>query len=129
MDAQEDFMYDYCIAGDDTLTIQTYCVGLTDDEILNLTVHVDNSDCSTSIQDGIITLTCPKGSSTVLTVQLEGTDLSDTVRIRHPSSLTRRFQTGMRLLDEALYSRYIDYLNNPDSFLQHAAFYSLLKSL
>lgn len=129
MDAQEDFMYDYCMAGNDTLTIQTYCVGLTNDEQLNLTVHVDNSDCSASIQDGIITLTCPKGSSTVLTVQLEGTDLSDAVRIRHPGSLTRRFQTGMRLLDEALYPRYIDYLNNPESFLRHSAVCSLFMPL
>lgn len=129
MDAQGDFLYDYCMAGEDTMIIQTYCEGLTDAEIQALTVHVDNPDCTASIQDGVVALTCPKGSDTILTVELEGTDLSDTVRVRHPSSLTRRFQTGMRLLDEALYSRYIDYLNDPASFLQRAAFYSLLKSL
>lgn len=129
MDAQGDFLYDYCMAGEDTMTIQTYYEGLTNAEIQALTVHVDNPNCTVSIQDGVVALTCPKGSNTILTVGLEETDLSDTIRVRHPRSLTRRFQTGMRLLDEALYSRYIDYLNDPASFLQHAAFYSLLKSL
>lgn len=86
MDDQGDFLYDYCMAGEDTMTIQTYYEGLTNAEIQALTVHVDNPNCTVSIQDGVVALTCPKGSNTILTVGLEGTDLSDTIRPPPPPS-------------------------------------------
>ena len=121
MDAQGDFMYDYYMTSGNTMTIQIYSVGLTDAEIQNLTVHTDNPSCTASLQDGVIELTCPKGRSTTLTVQLEGSNLSDTIRIHHPWTLSRRFQTMLRQVDKEAYHIYEHYLKDPTAFLLNSA--------
>lgn len=114
-------MYDYYMTSGNTMTIQIYSVGLTDAEIQNLTVHTDNPSCTASLQDGVIELTCPKGRNTTLTVQLEGSNLSDTIRIHHPWTLSRRFQTMLRQVDKEAYHIYEHYLKDPTTFLRNSA--------
>ena len=114
-------MYDYYMTSGNTMTIQIYSVGLTDAEIQNLTVHADNPSCTASLQDSVIELTCPKGRSTTLTVQLEGSNLSDTIRVHHPWTLSRRFQTMLRQVDKEAYHIYEHYLKDPTAFLRNSA--------
>ena len=129
MDDQENFVYDYCMTEGDTMTIHAYCQGLTEEEIQSLTVRTDNARCTASIQNGTIALTCPKGCSTVLTVQLEGTDISDTVRVCHPGTLSRRVQSMFRKLDKILFAKYADYLNDPVFYLRRSAVYKILQPI
>lgn len=129
MDTQEDFMYDYYMNEGDTMTILTYCAGLTDAEIQSLSVQLDNDACSASIENGRIEFYCPEGSSANLTVTLEGADLSDTIRVSHPGVLARRFKSMFRLIDKALYPKYQSYLQNPVSFLRHSVVYRTLTPL
>ena len=127
MDSDGNFMYDYCMTECDTMTIQTYCQGLTEEEIQSLTVQVDNARCAASIQNGVIELTCPKGSHTVLTLQLDGTDISDTVQVSHPGALSRRVQSLFRMLDKVLFTKYTTYLNDPVFYLRRSAVYKMLQ--
>lgn len=123
MDAQENFLYDYCITEGETVTLYAYCPGLTAEEIRALSVQTDNDRCPAVIREGVITLTCPRGEATVLTLQLDGTDLSDTVRVSHPAFLTRHLQSAFRYLDKAIYTRYSDYSVDPALFLSYSAVY------
>ena len=127
MDGEGDFMYDYCMTEGSTMIIRPYFQGLTAEEIQHLSVRTDTARCTASIQDGVIELTCPKGSSTILTVQLDGTDISDTVRVSHPGSLSRRVQSMFRMLDKILFAKYTTYLNDPVFYLRRSAVYKMLQ--
>lgn len=128
MDSEENFLYDYCLTNGSKDTLTVYTAGLTDAERERLTLSWDNKACSAALEDGVIRIVCPRWNRMTLTVTLDGSDISDTIRIRHPGKLTRTYYSACRILDKKLFPRYVSIEHKRERFLGRSAVYKMLYS-
>lgn len=107
MDQEENFVYDWIPESSEGY-LEVYTQGMTAEEVGKLTVQVDNTKCWAGFENGRIRFICPEGRSMLLTVRLEGEDLSDTVRIHNPGKLTRICYRVCQTLEEQIFQKYCD---------------------
>lgn len=80
-DEDGNFVYDY-LMDSDSKSFGLYTVN-TDSS--DFSAKVDNSKCSVKINNGTVTVFCPKNETCKVTIENNG--ISDTVKISHPNSL------------------------------------------
>lgn len=106
MDSRENFLYDYWVPESSKDTLLVYTAGLRGEELDSLTLSWDNVKCWAQLKDGRISVICPKGERMNLTLRLEGTDISDTVRIGNPKKTVRLYTALSQTLEEQFYLQY-----------------------
>lgn len=88
MDAEENFLYDYWIDPSGSQSFGLYTSGLED---LEFTVTCDNDRCDAAWQNGQLTVQCPTGEQCVVTVETGEDGVADSVMIRNPGALQRKW--------------------------------------
>lgn len=106
-DSEGNFVYDWTVKDSEDF-LNVYAQGLTEEETGKLTLSWDNLKCWAGFEDGRIRVLCPEGKTVTLTVKLEGTDISDTVRISNPGELTRLYWKVCQTLEEQVFQKYCD---------------------
>lgn len=107
MDRDENFVYDW-IMEDSEGFLDVYTQGLTEEEVRSLTLSWNNTKCWAEFEDGRIRIICPEGKEMLLTVALDGTDISDTVRISNPGELTCLYYKLCQTLEAQVFQKYCD---------------------
>lgn len=97
-DGEENFLYDYWLPGSGEETLQVYTCGIGAEE--NMTLTWEGEGCAATLSGGEIKVSCPRGKSMTLTVSVDGTDISDTVRLHNPG-MGKRLHYGLGQLLEA----------------------------
>lgn len=91
MDEDANFVYDYYIRSTGRESFQLYTGGAAPQEVneTNYVLSLSNSSCRAVLEDGKISVSCPRGESCDLTVSTADGTLSDTVRISNPGRFQR----------------------------------------
>lgn len=106
MDSQDNFTYDYWISSGLDTELGIYTSGLTNEEQQKLSFACNNPKCDLKFENSVLQVLCPKGERMELTVSVEGTDLSDTIRVHNPRRLQRlHFRFG-QTLEEQVFWKY-----------------------
>lgn len=108
MDGEGNFVYDYWIPSGSEERLSLYGCGITREEMAAVKLSWDNQKCWAEFENGALWVICPEGKTMTLTVSIEGTDISDTVRIHNPGRLTRFHYWLSQLLEEQVFQKYCD---------------------
>ncbi len=107
MDDQGNFLYDYLTAPDGSAVLSLYAYGdvpeISGEDWL---IHADSEKATAVLEDGVIRIQCPKGESFVLNVTCNSAGVSDNIFIRNPGSWERLWKNLWQRVEEGLYSRY-----------------------
>lgn len=104
MDGEGNFVYDYWVDSSGSQCFQLYTYGAGEAPSPGeFTFSLEGSRCSASMEDGMLTVTCPRGAS--CTVRLESTDgtLTDTVVLRNPGLVQRWLLKIFQTLEDRAY--------------------------
>lgn len=123
MDGDGNFLYDYWLPETERDTLGVYALGLSDTEMENLTLSWDNEKCWAKLEGGAVQVICPKGERMTLTIRLEGSDISDTIRIQNPGKPTRIRCAVCQYAEEQIF------LKIGDRAYANSAVYKLLATL
>lgn len=105
MDAQGQFAYDYWTESNGTAEFSLYCYGADQEEV---TVCCDNPNCVTTLEEGLLTVSCPSGEAAVITVTCSESGVSDSICVSNPSVLKRlQYELG-RGLEKFFLQGYLD---------------------
>lgn len=98
INGRDDFVYDYYIDRSGTEEFSLYRYNCTDVEDSAYEISCSNDSCKAVINGGRLTVTCPEGESTQLTVSDVENGVSDTVVISNPRDA--RIRSLARYIDK-----------------------------
>ncbi|MBQ7896605.1 MAG: PIG-L family deacetylase [Oscillospiraceae bacterium] len=116
---QGDFIYDCYIDESCTESFEVYAPGI-DSEFC---VSVDNPKCSASIDNGIVTVSCPKNELCELVVTSEDGVYSDKAIISNPGKFMRKI--GPSIESKLRYFRCSNFINSNTNLLKYTILYRL----
>lgn len=108
MDSDGNFLYDYWTPSGPEAELTLYSVGLSPEELDRLTVSWDGPDCEASWDGATLRVSCPEGETMVLTLAVDGTDISDTIRVSHPTGLQRLHCSFGQWMEKTVFQKYWD---------------------
>ena len=107
MDGEGNFLYDYRIAESGTAELSLYIHGslpvLTE---ADYHIGITGQKGSAELKDGLIRVNCPQGEAFVLTVSCDSAGVSDSIYVRNPGAVERRWTNFWQKAEEAVYIRY-----------------------
>lgn len=107
MDQHENFLYDYLMPRNGQAELSVYVHGdLPEVTAADYLVEISGEQGTAVLENGKISVTCPDGEDFVLTVTCLETDVSDSIYIRNPGRLERRWETFWQKAEAAVFIRY-----------------------
>lgn len=104
MDADENFVYDYCIDSSGRQEFFLYAYGdVPEINAENYAVSCTNEKCRAALKDGKLIVECPTGETCVVRISCESEDLSDSIFLQNPGALQRGWMERMQTLEDRSY--------------------------
>lgn len=106
MDAEENFVYDYWLNREGEEAFTLYAQGLDAGE--EYLVSCDNDRCEALLENGVLTVRCPRGETAVITVSCRGGEIADSVCVSNPGTLQRLHNMLGQKLEEFFLQGWLD---------------------
>ena len=107
-DPEGNFIYDYWIPEGSEAYLDAYTLGISEGSARKLRLSWDSKDCWAEYVDGKIWVIVPEGKTMTLKASVEGSYISDTVRIHNPGMLIRLRCQISQFLEQQLFQKYCD---------------------
>lgn len=113
MDSDGNFLYDYLLPENGEAELTLYCHGSLPALIeTNYEVHTAGGEGTARLENGKIAVWCPAGKTMVLTVTCTETGISDSITLRNPSPVARRWMHLWQGLEREVYFFFRDGKHN-----------------